>query len=175
MYTIPRFQADKLRLANLKKCSDTQLHFNQVDSAIDLSKSLLSLSLEQPTGLGSQVQQDYEAPQASASASDFSDVLRQLLPMLLRDGYPEIGQVANAAGMSVRSLQRRLAEEHLSYSRLIDQARFEVAVRLLQDPTIQLIDIALELGYTDAANFTRAFRRWTGGAPRQFRHSKLQC
>jgi len=98
------------------------------------------------------------------------DLLRQQLPYLLRNGYPPADRVAESAGMSLRSFQRRLAEDHLSYSLLIDQARFETAVCLLQDPTLKLIEIALELGYNDAANFTRAFKRWTGMPPSQFRH-----
>lgn len=72
--------------------------------------------------------------------------------------------------MSLRSFQRQLAKEQLSYSLLIDQIRFETAIRLLQDPSLKLIEIALELGYNDAANFTRAFKRWTGISPSQFRH-----
>lgn len=72
--------------------------------------------------------------------------------------------------MSFRSFQRQLAKEHLSYSLLIDQVRFETAVGLLQDLSLKLIEIALELGYNDAANFTRAFKRWTGISPSQFRH-----
>ena len=72
--------------------------------------------------------------------------------------------------MSLRSFQRQLAKDHLSYSLLLDQIRFETAVRLLQDPTLKLIEISLELGYNDPANFTRAFKRWTGMSPRQFRY-----
>ncbi|UIE40323.1 helix-turn-helix domain-containing protein [Leptodesmis sichuanensis] len=51
--------------------------------------------------------------------------------------------------------------------------RFEQATYLLQDPTNHIIDIAFDLGYTDAANFSKAFKRWTGNSPREFRKLHL--
>ncbi|MBF2079926.1 MAG: helix-turn-helix domain-containing protein [Synechococcales cyanobacterium T60_A2020_003] len=77
---------------------------------------------------------------------------------LLPDGYPDIRRVAEASGLSVRSFQRRLAVEHLSYSQVVEQVRFDQALRMLNSSRMQLVDIASELGYTDAANFTRAFQ-----------------
>ncbi|MFM7427026.1 MAG: helix-turn-helix transcriptional regulator, partial [Elainella sp.] len=108
--------------------------------------------------------------QTTAPSIDLSKSLEQLLQSLLRDGYPNIRLAAAASGTSVRSFQRRLKEANLSYSKIVEQVRFDRAIQLLRDPSIQLIDIAMELGYTDAANFTRAFKRWTGVAPTQFRH-----
>jgi len=67
---------------------------------------------------------------------------------------------------------RRLALEGDSYLRLVEQARFETAAQRLRDDRAKLIDIAYDLGYTDAANFTRAFRRWTGMGPRAFRRTQ---
>lgn len=46
-----------------------------------------------------------------------------------------------------------------------------MAVEMMRDPRARLIDIGLELGYSEAANFTRAFRRWTGEAPRLYRRT----
>lgn len=113
---------------------------------------------------------NYQILQTSAHNPDSLKLLRQQLPFLLKNGYPPADRIAEVTGMSLRSFQRQLAKEHLSYSLLIDQVRFETAVGLLQDPDLKLIEIAFELGYTDAANFTRAFKRWTGMSPSQFRH-----
>ena len=113
---------------------------------------------------------NHKVPQKPAPTLNSLDLLRQELPYLLRNGYPPADRVAESAGMSIRSFQRRLANDQLSYSLLVDQARFETAICLLQDPNLKLIEIALELGYNDAANFTRAFKRWTGMPPSQFRH-----
>lgn len=113
-------------------------------------------------------QQKYQVP-TSAFSLNSPEWLRQRLQSLLKDGYPPIERVAEAAGMSLRSFQRQLAKDHLTYSLLIEQVRFETAVCLLQDPTLKLIEISMELGYNDAANFSRAFKRWTGMTPNQFR------
>lgn len=103
----------------------------------------------------------------------FKESLCQLIQSLLPKQYPSLTIASEAAGVSIRTLQRRLEHHQLNYSQLVEQIRFDQAVKLLQDPTNQLIDIALELSYTDAANFTRAFKRWTGISPREFR--RLHC
>ena len=71
--------------------------------------------------------------------------------------------------MSVLSLQRRLAKEGLTFSQLVDEVRLEMAVPQLRDPDIKLTDIALGLGYSDPAQFTRAFNRWAGVSPSEYR------
>jgi AraC-like DNA-binding protein len=111
---------------------------------------------------------EYQGLIATAPALDFPDSVQQLVRMYLRDGHYQIPWIANVAGISVRTLQRRLAEEQVDYTALVDGARFDMAVDFLKDGSVKLIDIALELGYSDAASFTRAFRRWTGVAPSEF-------
>ncbi|MBK8175125.1 MAG: AraC family transcriptional regulator ligand-binding domain-containing protein [Rhodospirillales bacterium] len=117
--------------------------------------------------------EDYEVMRATAPANDFAGSVRQVIGALLNDGVPDIQQTAGAVGFSVRTLQRYLAVCGESYSHLVDAVRFDVATRLLRDRDAKLIEIACELGYADAANFTRAFRRWTGIAPSTFRRVQL--
>ena len=71
--------------------------------------------------------------------------------------------------MSTRSLQRHLAAAGLSFAGLVDDVRFQLACGLLRDPHSKVVEVSAELGYTDSANFTRAFRRWAGVSPRSFR------
>lgn len=162
-------------LTDLKLFADIQLYFDPSSSAIIFPRSLFSLP-PQPRVLPytALYQSDSEMLQSSAPSSDFLESLRQLLRSLLRDGYPNIDLAAEMAGMSSRSLQRRLAENDLSYSHVIEKVRFEMAAELLQDADIKLIEISAELGYTDAANFTRAFKRWAGISPREFRNQHLK-
>jgi AraC-like DNA-binding protein len=127
-------------------------------------------SLQEPIFKQTDKSSNYEASQVTAPTLVSLEVLRQKLPSLLKEGYPSIHQMSKAAGMSLRSFQRQLAQDNLNYSDLVEQVRYETAVCLLQDPTVKLIEIALDLGYADAANFTRAFKRWTGMSPSQFRH-----
>ena len=57
----------------------------------------------------------------------------------------------------------------MTFAHVVTRVRLDVARRMLADPGRKVIDVALELGYSDPAHFTRAFVRWTGIAPRDFR------
>lgn len=111
----------------------------------------------------------FPRPSAIDPASDFAGSARQTAASLLRLGTPDLSVAAAAAGMSERSFQRHLGEIGLTFSKLIENARFEAARQLLSDPAVRVIDVSTELGYHDAANFTRAFRRWSGVSPQRFR------
>ncbi len=69
--------------------------------------------------------------------------------------------------MSKRTLTRKLTEQGTSYSRLLEEARCDRALELLRS-ALSLEQIAERLGYSDAANFGRAFRRWTSKSPRTY-------
>jgi AraC-like DNA-binding protein len=71
--------------------------------------------------------------------------------------------------MSVRTLQRRLAQAGASHHMLVAQTRFTTAAAVLERTDAKILELALDLGYSDHANFTRAFRRWAGCAPREYR------
>jgi AraC-like DNA-binding protein len=100
------------------------------------------------------------------------DVVQQIVTPLLRDGHPNVPSVAKMLGLSARTLQRRLSEEGVTYARVVARARFAVAQRLLDDPACKVIEVALDLGYSDQAHFARAFARWTGLAPREFQRRR---
>jgi AraC-like DNA-binding protein len=84
-------------------------------------------------------------------------------------GFRSLEDVARALGVSTRTLKRRLAEQGTSFSDVIDEVRRQRALLLLDDRRLGLGDVADRLGYSDVANFTRAFRRWTGRTPAAFR------
>jgi AraC-like DNA-binding protein len=94
--------------------------------------------------------------------------VHQVIETLSTDLRPKIALIAEAIGISVRSLQRRLATSGVSFDRLVDDANLAGAAELLRGPD-KIIDVALAMGYSDPAHFTRAFRRWTGHSPRAFR------
>lgn len=97
-------------------------------------------------------------------------VSRQLL---LRDGrYPDLAGVAGQLLMSERTLKRRLQEQGLSFQLLLDRAREQDSRRLLANPRLSIEQVALATGYADPANFTRAFRKWTGLSPRAYRQQQ---
>lgn len=102
----------------------------------------------------------------------FGEPLRSItaLAMLrLFEGKTDLDGTAELAGVSTRTLQRSLGEEGLSYRGLLDHIRLRRATELLAQTNLSITEVALALGYSEHANFTRAFARWTGQAPLQFR------
>jgi AraC-like DNA-binding protein len=77
--------------------------------------------------------------------------------------------VARRLNMAERTLRRRLNEQNTSFSDLLDEARCAEAVKILRGSAMNLEDAAAGLGFSDAANFRQAFRRWTGLSPQAFR------
>jgi AraC-like DNA-binding protein len=107
---------------------------------------------------------------SSAPARDFARSIRQAVETLsCGEEYPSIGQTADFVGMSVRTLQRGLAAAGLSHEVIVAQTRFATAAAVLERTNAKILDLALDLGYSDHANFTRAFRRWAGCSPQEYR------
>jgi AraC-like DNA-binding protein len=107
----------------------------------------------------------------SASSEGFVISLKCILRTYLADGYPSIEVMADVCRMSVRTLQRQLAQSNTTYSKLVENARFEAAQQLLRDSKIKIIDVAYALGYDDPSHFSRAFRRIAGTTPRAYRNT----
>lgn len=103
------------------------------------------------------------------SQSYFADDVRMIL--LAQPGqFPGIEHVADQLHVSVRTLRRRLKEENSSFRELLDEVRFQLAKEYLLDTRLPMTEIAELVGYTEAGNFSHAFRRWSGQPPRDFRN-----
>ncbi len=94
---------------------------------------------------------------------------RQALCRLLPQGEPKRVAVAQALHLSERTLQRRLQEEGTSFQQLLDDSRRELAGQYLAQPSLTVLEIAYLLGFADPSNFFRAFRRWFGTTPGEYR------
>jgi AraC-like DNA-binding protein len=103
---------------------------------------------------------------------DRSDVLAGCKAVLLETlpaGQLSEARMAARLHMSRRTLQRKLAARDSSYRALLDDTRRELALRFIEEPRRSLADITFELGFSQQSAFTRAFRRWTGNAPSEWR------
>jgi AraC-like DNA-binding protein len=103
---------------------------------------------------------------------DFQASVEQLVQSLMVDGHLEIDNAAEAAGMSSRTLQRRLAEKGLTYAGLVSKSRLRIAKTWLAESDMPVGEIAIMLGYSEATNFARAFRREVGASPLAYRRSR---
>jgi len=97
-----------------------------------------------------------------------------LMSVALLDGFPRIDWVASKMGMTRRTLQRKISDHGTTFSRLLaDQLRDRASFLLVSEKT-SITDVAFQLGYDDAAHFSRAFSRWTGMSPREYQRQQSQ-
>lgn len=104
-------------------------------------------------------------------------VAGQVRKLILSNLSQPVGfeRVAECLNMSGRSLRRRLQEEGTSFGQLADELRGQVAIKYVRDTDLSVEDIASAVGFSDAASFRHAFRRWTNTAPREYRRARTDA
>ena len=90
----------------------------------------------------------------------------------LPDGPPSQEQIASDLSLSNRTLQRKLKEEGTSFMDLLQDTRLQLAQKYLKQPTRSVLDVAYMLGFSEPSTFSRAFKRWTGKAPVEYREEQ---
>lgn len=100
-----------------------------------------------------------------------SESTRILVRSMLRTGVPTAERMASYAGMSLRSYQRRLAEEGVTYSDLVEGERRRLLDSAIAERAVPLGEVAANLGYSRQSSLTRAVRRWKGDAPQRLRET----
>lgn len=109
---------------------------------------------------------------AAQAGEDVTSRLRRRLPALLAARGASVEAAALDLGLTVRTLNRRLAAEGTSFAALRDEARYAIARQLLRGTAMQVNEIAHQLGYANASALTTAFRRWSGRGPSEWRAAK---
>ncbi len=100
------------------------------------------------------------------------DQVRRVLCNLLLRGEASMDDVAQIFAVHRRTMNRRLRENGATFRQLLDEVRRQRARQLLRDSDLPILTIAETLGYTDAPAFTRAFRRWSGTTPTDWRAAR---
>lgn len=115
------------------------------------------------------VQCEAEKIRFSTQIKDIGLRVKTELVLIPNKGYPSLDMIAQRLHMSNRTLRRHLNEVGTSYLSLLDEVKYREAAKLLLSSDMEIQDIALYLGYIQPANFARAFKKWSGVAPIQFR------
>ena len=97
--------------------------------------------------------------------------VRRAIGESMRDGGPTLAQVARKTALSRRTLQRRLKDYGIDFKRLVDDTRRRFSLSYLRDPEHTLNEIGYLLGYSEVSAFNRAFKRWTGLTPSDYRRT----
>jgi len=159
-------RARDLRFNLQSAYGDVPVLTDQPCGAIEFPRALLSCT---HASAGARRAGSGAATPDDAPPDTLSETLEACLEPYLLQGYPHIALTAEITGCNVRSLQRKLAIEQTTYSEVVDKVRCHAAMSRLRDSEPNLNEIALKLGYCEHAAFTRAFRRWTGITPNEYR------
>ncbi len=117
------------------------------------------------------VQRHADAARAESDV-DSVDQVRALVRACIVDGGGHADQVARLQGMHPRTLNRRLAAAGTTFQRMRDEVLHDMSLQLLGATSMPVSEAATALGYADATAFIRAFRRWTGQTPAQWRRAR---
>lgn len=150
------------------------VRFGQALTRLSIPLSCLQWPLRQPDPhllklMDDQVQASMAALPVSG---DLVEQTRRVLAHLAPQGVPELDRVANELKLSPRVLYRRLAQQGQQFRALREQTLQHTAKAHLQAARLPMSDIALLLGYSEQSAFTRAFKRWTGQSPMQWRQAQ---
>ncbi len=151
---------------------NTRVLFDKGQSWIELSRSLLRVNKQSSYTDGLRLMRLGHLARKDATA--FIYALKRKVRENACDGYPDIEKAAQFMGTSVRTLQRALSGAGVTYTTIVEYARYEAAAEMLANPNLKIIDIAYTLGYRDPSHFSRAFRRVAGLSPRNFRLARLR-
>ncbi|MEZ4939938.1 MAG: AraC family transcriptional regulator ligand-binding domain-containing protein [Saprospiraceae bacterium] len=102
---------------------------------------------------------------ATKIASDVEGLIRDALP----SGIPSVNQIGTHMGMSSRTLTRRLSENGIAFRKLVKQTQENISKELLRNSDQTVSEIAFQTGFSEQSAFSRAFKRWTGQSPQEYR------
>jgi AraC-like DNA-binding protein len=160
-------------VSEYERTFDVEVKFSQPFTGFSLDRTALDTKLPwNDPHLHTILRQ--HADQAIASlpkVQSFAERVRALVVEDLPRGRATAKQIADRLHMSVRTLSRRLEDEHLTFRDLINDVRRHLALRYASTTDLDLTEIALLLGFSSSAVFHRSFKRWTNMTPIEYRHS----
>ena len=108
-------------------------------------------------------------------ADDVVDRARRAIAECLSSGEPALEGIAKKLAMSTRTLQRKLKDAGRSYADVVDEVRREIALAQLAQERLSVAEVGYVLGFSGPSAFHRAFRRWTGISPSEYRKARASA
>lgn len=145
------------------------IHFSQEMNCMVFDAEVLNIKLASSDEQLHEILQQHLGLQATQNPHDFSSNIKQLITKAMLSGDCSIDRVASYLAVNKRTLQRQLKEHSLSFKSLLEEVRFNTAIKYLKESTISLTQIADILCYHDISAFSRAFKRHCDMPPQQWR------
>ena len=112
-----------------------------------------------------------KAEGVEVAANKFLNDTQKLIKDALPSGIPFVADIGRHLGMSTRTLSRRLSEKGTTYRQLVQDTQQMISTDLLKNSTETVSEIAFQAGFSEQSAFNRAFKRWTGQSPLEYRNS----
>jgi AraC-like DNA-binding protein len=170
--------SDLSGIEQAKSIQQSKISKGQAYGAISIEKSLMDISAQLTSKLSPQVEPKGTTKKPTALLEEVPNDLVLTLQALFQQGILQQGffaneldteAIASKLGVNLRTLQRRIKEQGTTLKGLIEQARYHSAKTLLLTDELSTEQVAYRLGYSDISNFMRAFKRWSGSTPKQFK------
>ncbi len=173
IYFQHNFKGDIDNKKNYEDFFDCPVLFNHDYNGIQIEQSLLDISLITVDDVINQALCN-QADNMLCNIIEQSPIesVNQFIINQLPLGVPEIDDAAKQLNMSIRTLQRKLNDNQLNFTGMIDSIRKELALSYLKNTNTKVIYIAQMLGFSEQSAFQRAFKRWTGETPKQCRDNQ---
>ena len=164
-HTRPEYWQEHSKLFN------SAVYFDQPFNSIEIPKKDLMRDMPSSDPLLLTMMQDtLQLLNQSNTTQGLSDQVRSQIQLALSEGEPNLEHIADDLGMSSCSLTRRLKSEGMTFTSLVDGVRCELAEHYMKQKNIPISEMAFLLGYSEVSAFSRAFKRWFGINPRQWRN-----
>ncbi len=162
-------------LQTLHRLLGSKVNFDATADEIDLQQSLLDAPsvCEDPFLSDLMIKSCEDAVlKRQSTVGPFRTRVENAIAPLLPHGEAQAVNIARRLNLSRRTFSRRLTEEGLTFSEVLDELRRDLAEEYLAEPTLQTSQIAWLLGYQHPSSFTQACRRWTGATPSAYRRAR---
>lgn len=176
-----RCQPCRIRLRRPLPYDDGRRHREFFGCPVDFAQPLLAIEYERSAldvvfeGASRELAQHNDLIVIDYLARlDRSDIHARVKWLILQDlssGSVSKSRIAAKLNMSPRTLQHKLAVRHTSFNNMVNELRREIACAYLENGGMPVTEIAYRLGFSDTSNFGRAFRRWTGQSPSDYRET----
>lgn len=149
------------------------VHWGSGPTRIVLAKQTVAMPFQGHGGESKRLIEEHARKQVEAlqARDNVIDEIKWHMRDLIVSGVPQRASVAQRMSISIRTLDRRLADVSLSWQGLLDNLRSQLAREYLAEPSLTVSNIAQRLGFADVRAFQRRFRVWTGMSPSAFRAS----
>ena len=158
-------------VAEYEKVYQCPVFFNADFAGVKVHQDLLAAKISSADpGLNSMMDTHGDVLLAEFSSKlNLLNEVRAAVYQRLADGEPAVEVIAQQLSLTPRALQNRLKGQGVNFTQLVDEVRKVAALAYIEDDSLNLLDIAFLLGFSEQSSFNRAFKRWTGVAPGEYR------